>query len=272
MIGDIQGCAQPLKQLLQTLDFSPSRDTLYLLGDLVNRGPQSLEVLRMLRAWDDAAVCLLGNHDLHLLAVSKGYGRLKKSDTLDDVLSAPDGPALLNWLQPRPLAVHAHGWLMVHAGVFPEWTTEQTLALAGEVEDMLDSPENERFFAQMYGNEPDHWNPAWTDVARWRCIVNALTRIRLIDRTGRMDFAIKDNAANAPAHWMPWFEHPERQTQNQPMAFGHWSTLRAPSQAHILPLDTGCVWGGSLSAARILEQPGAVEITRQPCPVAQTPS
>jgi bis(5'-nucleosyl)-tetraphosphatase (symmetrical) len=228
-------------------------------------------VLRMLHDWGDAAVCLLGNHDLHLLAVAKGYGRLKKRDTLDTLLSAPDAPELLRWLQQRPLAVHAHGWLMVHAGVFPSWDTDQTMSLAGEVEAMMRSPESERFFANMYGNEPDHWRDDWQDLARWRCVVNALTRMRLIDAAGHMDFAIKDNAANAPAQWMPWFEHPARQTQGQAMAFGHWSTLRAPSQDHVLPLDTGCVWGGSLSAARILDEPGQVEVIRQPCPMAQAP-
>lgn len=271
MIGDIQGCAQPLRQLLDTLDFSPSRDTLYLLGDLVNRGPASLEVLRMLHSWGDSAVCLLGNHDLHLLAVARGHGRLKKRDTLDDVLSAPDAPELLDWLQSRPLAVHAHGWLMVHAGVFPSWTTAQTMSLAGEVQTMLQSDESDRFFAQMYGNQPNHWRDEWQSIDRWRCIVNAFTRMRLIDAAGRMDFDIKDSSTQTPAPWMPWFEHPQRQTRDQPMAFGHWSTLRAVDHPGVLPLDTGCVWGGSLTAARLLPKAGQVEIIRQPCPMAQTP-
>lgn len=271
MIGDIQGCYGPLQRLLTAIDFSPSRDTIYCLGDLVNRGPDSLAVLRYLRALEGAAVCLLGNHDLHLLAVAHGFGKLKKRDTLNELLAAHDAPMLLNWLQHRPLAAQAKGWLMVHAGVFPEWTAEQTLSLAAEVQEVLASPSAERFFAQMYGNTPAAWADELIGIARWRAIVNALTRIRLVNAKGEMDFDIKGDASKAPADLMPWFAHPKRRTQGQPVAFGHWSTLGTQARRDALPLDTGCVWGGTLTAARITERPGEVEIIRQPCPQAQKP-
>jgi bis(5'-nucleosyl)-tetraphosphatase (symmetrical) len=272
MIGDVQGCADPLWQLLRKVNFSPSRDTIYLLGDLVNRGPASLEVLRQLRDWGSSAQCLLGNHDLHLLAIAHGYGRLKSMDTLDDLLAAPDRDALLTWLQARPLALDAHGWLMVHAGVFPQWSASQTLSLAKEVETVLQGPDAIAFFAQMYGNTPDHWRDDWQGIERQRCIVNALTRMRLVDDRGVMDFQIKGDASEANAPWMPWFDHPERQTQGHPIAFGHWSTLNAHQRPDVLPLDTGCVWGGCLSAARIIEGTPEVEWIKQPCPQAQSPS
>ena len=271
MIGDIQGCADPLGQLLRKVNFSPSRDTIYVLGDLVNRGPASLQVLRQLRDWGTSAQCLLGNHDLHLLAIAHGHGRLKATDTLDDILAAPDRRELLSWLQTRRLAYHEHGWLMVHAGVFPQWNVAQTLSLAQEVETVLKGPDAPQFFANMYGNSPDHWRDDWQDLSRLRCIVNALTRMRLVNELGVMDFQIKGDASHAPAPWMPWFEHPQRQTQGQPIAFGHWSTLQAHRREDVLPLDTGCVWGGCLSAARIVEGTSDVEWIQQPCPQAQSP-
>lgn len=271
MIGDIQGCYAPLQRLLAALDFSPSRDTLYCLGDLVNRGPDSLAVLRYLRALEGSAVCLLGNHDLHLLAVAHGFGRLKKQDTLKPVLQAPDAPMLLRWLQQRPLAHQAQGWLMVHAGVYPAWDTATTLSLAQEVERLLRSDAAVQFFEQMYGNEPASWQDSLSGMARWRAIVNGLTRMRLLNAAGEMDFNIKGDARDAPEAWMPWFHHPERRTRGQPIAFGHWSTLGAAARADVLPLDTGCVWGGALTAARITETPGEVELIRQPCPQAQKP-
>ena len=271
MIGDVQGCGEPLWQLLKKVNFSPSRDTIYLLGDLVNRGPTSLEVLRQLRDWGSSAQCLLGNHDLHLLAIAHGFGRLKSSDTLDEILAAPDRGELLAWLQSRPLALHAHGWLMVHAGVFPQWTVADTLSLAREVETALRGSDAADFFGAMYGNTPAYWRDDWQGLDRLRCIVNALTRMRLVDHHGAMDFQIKGDATGAPPPWMPWFEHPERQTQGQPIAFGHWSTLQASQRADVLPLDTGCVWGGCLSAARIIEGSIDVEWIQQPCPQAQAP-
>ena len=271
MIGDVQGCAQPLWQLLNKVNFSPSRDTIYLLGDLVNRGPDSLGVLRQLRDWGTSAQCILGNHDLHLLALSHGFGRMKSQDTVQDILAAPDREALLDWLQTRPLALYEHRWLMVHAGVFPSWTVEQTLSLATEVQATLAGADAHSFFEQMYGNSPDHWRDDWQGIDRLRCAVNALTRMRLVDDFGRMDFSHKGEAQHAPAPWMPWFEHPDRVTQGQSIAFGHWSTLQATQRADVLPLDTGCVWGGQLSAVKISDQGEVLEWIRQACPAAQSP-
>ena len=269
LVGDLQGCCDPLERLLQTLDFSPSRDHLYLLGDLVNRGPDSLGVLRRLRGLGGSATCLLGNHDLHLLAVAHGVRKPHRSDTLDGILSAPDRDDWLHWLRHQRLAVHAHGWLMVHAGVLPQWDAAQTVALAAEVESMLRSPSLGEFLTQMYGNVPERWDDGLTGVARWRCIVNSLTRLRFCSADGTMEFATKEGAGGAPEGYMPWFEVPGRRTEGTPIAFGHWSTLGLIDRDDLLALDTGCLWGGQLTAARI-DGP-AREIVQVPCPQAQKP-
>ena len=269
LVGDLQGCCDPLERLLQTLDFSPSRDHLYLLGDLVNRGPDSLGVLRRLRGLEGSATCLLGNHDLHLLAVAHGVRKPHRSDTLDGILSAPDRDDWLHWLRHQRLAAHAHGWLMVHAGVLPQWDAAQTVALAAEVEAMLRSPSLGEFLTQMYGNVPERWDDGLTGVARWRCIVNSLTRLRFCSADGTMEFATKEGAGGAPEGYMPWFEVPGRRTEGTPIAFGHWSTLGLIDRDDLLALDTGCLWGGQLTAARI-DGPTR-EIVQVPCPQAQKP-
>ena len=269
LIGDLQGCCDPLDRLLLTLDFSPSRDRLFLLGDLVNRGPDSLGVLRRLRALDGAANCLLGNHDLHLLAVAHGVRKPHRSDTLDPILQAPDREDWLTWLRQQRLAVHEAGWLMVHAGVLPQWDADRTVALAAEVEAMLRSPDVGDFLTQMYGNEPARWDDRLTGLSRWRCVVNALTRLRFCSADGTMEFATKEGAGGAPAGFMPWFDVPGRATQGTPVAFGHWSTLGLIDRPDLLALDTGCVWGGCLSAARI--DGGRREIVQVACPQAQKP-
>jgi len=269
LVGDLQGCCDPLERLLQTLDFSPSRDHLYLLGDLVNRGPDSLGVLRRLRGLEGSATCLLGNHDLHLLAVAHGVRKPHRSDTLDGILNAPDRDDWLHWLRHQRLAVHAHGWLMVHAGVLPQWDAAQTVALAAEVEAMLRSPSLGEFLTQMYGNVPERWDDGLTGVARWRCIVNSLTRLRFCSADGMMEFATKEGAGGAPEGYMPWFEVPGRRTEGTPIAFGHWSTLGLIDRDDLLALDTGCLWGGQLTAARI-DGPTR-EIVQVPCPQAQKP-
>ncbi|GAB4089760.1 diadenosine tetraphosphatase [Hydrogenophaga soli] len=250
MMGDIQGCRPALDRLLDTVGFSPSRDTLYLLGDLVNRGPDSLGVLRWASTQGDAVRCVLGNHDLHLLAVAAGARRLSKKDTLADILEAPDRDALLHWLRQQPLARLAHGWLMVHAGVLPQWTTSETVALSQEAESASNHFDTE-FLSHMYGDEPPQWHPQLTGQDRLRVIVNAFTRLRFCDAQGRMEFDTKESADQAPAGYMPWFDVPQRQTAGQPMAFGHWSTLGETHRADVLPLDSGCVWGGCLTAARL---------------------
>jgi bis(5'-nucleosyl)-tetraphosphatase (symmetrical) len=271
LIGDIQGCDDALGRLLDTLDYSPSRDTIYLLGDLVNRGPQSLAVLRRLIALEGSAHALLGNHDLHLLAAAQGVRKPHRNDTLSDILDAPDRNALLDWLRARPIALHAHGWLMVHAGVLPQWDLAQTLALAGELEAVLRSADWGDFLIDLYGNQPDFWSNSLSGPARLRVIVNTFTRLRFCSAQGVMEFETKDDADAAPEGFMPWFDVPGRQTAQVPMAFGHWSTLGPVQRPNLLPLDTGCVWGGCLTAARLAGDGGAVERIAVKCPQARKP-
>jgi len=274
LIGDVQGCDSALQRLLDTISFSPSRDTLYLLGDLVNRGPDSAAVLRRLMGYGDAARCLLGNHDLHLLAIAYGVRRPSRSDTLDDVLQAADRPALLDWLCRQRLALleHCHDEevLMVHAGVLPAWTATKTIALASEVEAVLQSPDLPDFLHQMYGNEPTGWDDALTGSARLRVIVNALTRLRFCTPQGNMEFKTTASASGAPVGYLPWFEVPGRQTADVTVAFGHWSTLGWLNRPDVLALDTGCVWGGCLSAVR-LGTARTHELIQVKCVAAQTP-
>jgi bis(5'-nucleosyl)-tetraphosphatase (symmetrical) len=269
MIGDLQGCCSPFEQLMAAVDFSPSRDRLYVLGDLVNRGPDSLGVLRRLRALGGAATCLLGNHDLHLLAVAHGVRKPHRSDTLDEILNAPDRDDWLNWLRGQRLAVHEEGWLMVHAGVVPQWDAAQTVSLAREVEAMLVGPQVSEFLPQMYGNEPERWDDSLEGVPRWRCVVNSLTRLRFCRADGTMEFKSKDGAGEAPEGHMPWFDVPGRRTAGTPLAFGHWSTLGLIERDDLLCLDTGCIWGGKLTAARI--DGGRRELIQIDCPQAQKP-
>jgi bis(5'-nucleosyl)-tetraphosphatase (symmetrical) len=253
LVGDVQGCLEPLEQLMAEVQFSPSRDRLVLLGDLVNRGPNSLGVLRLVRGLDNAAQALLGNHDLHLLAVAHGARKLKKGDTFADVLDAPDRDAWIDWLRQRPLALVCGGWLCVHAGVAPVWTAAQTLRIAGELHELLRSENLAAFLPQMYGNQPDAWQDDLQGAARWRCAINIFTRIRFCHADGRMDFDVKEGAAQAPTHLLPWFALPERRSAGERIAFGHWSTLGLTVTPLLLGLDTGCVWGGRLTAACVRE-------------------
>lgn len=272
LIGDLQGCDEALGRLLKKIDFSASRDTLVLLGDLVNRGSESLAVLRRLMALEGSAHCLLGNHDLHLLAVAQGVRKPHRSDTLDGILQAPDRARLLDWLRMRPLALHLQGWLMVHAGVLPQWDVAQTLSFAGEVETILRSSDWGDFMPQLYGSQPNAWHPDLIGADRLRVIVNALTRLRFCSVDGVMEFETKSSAAAAaPKGFMPWFDVPARRTADTPIAFGHWSTLRGAAQRQgVWALDTGCVWGGCLTAARIIAN-GEAELIRVSCPQRQKP-
>jgi bis(5'-nucleosyl)-tetraphosphatase (symmetrical) len=269
LMGDLQGCGDPLQRMLDEVAFSPSRDHLYVLGDLVNRGPDSLGVLKRLMALEGAATCLLGNHDLHLLAVAHGVRKPHRSDTLGPILDSPKRDRWLGWLRQRPLAVQAHGWLMVHAGVLPQWDAAQTLALADEVAAMLRGDDLAQFLPKMYGNAPAQWSDALTGPDRWRCVINALTRLRFCAADGTMDFETKDGAGAAPEGFMPWFEVPGRRTDGVPVAFGHWSTLGLINRDDLLSLDTGCVWGGQLTAVRLGDQ--GREVIQIPCPQAQVP-
>jgi bis(5'-nucleosyl)-tetraphosphatase (symmetrical) len=240
-----------------------------VLGDLVNRGPGSLATLRRLHGLGNAATCLLGNHDLHLLAVAANVRPAHRSDTLNDILDAPDHEAWLDWLRHGRLADTAQGWLTVHAGVLPQWDTATTLRLAGEVETLLRGPDLPAFLQVMYGNEPARWDESLAGAARWRCIINALTRLRFCSADGEMEFKTKEGADGAPPGFAPWFSHPERLSAHQPIAFGHWSTLGLINRPDLLALDTGCVWGGQLSVARV--DGGRREIIQVDCPQAQVP-
>ena len=251
LIGDVQGCCGALDRLLAKIDFSPSRDRIYVLGDLINRGPQSLETLRRLRGFGDAAVCLLGNHDLNLLAIAQGVRGLHPGDTMDEILAAPDRDAWLAWLRQCRMAVFEHGWLMLHAGVVPQWDTAQTLQLAGEVETLLRGDALAEFLPQMYGDEPARWSDTLAGAPRWRFVINVLTRTRFVAADGTLDLVTKDGADGAPPGFYPWFEAPQRRTEGTPIACGHWATLGLINRPDLLALDTGCVWGRQLSAARI---------------------
>ncbi len=275
LIGDVQGCDEPLQRLLDHIDFSPSRDTLVLLGDLVNRGPASADVLRRMQRYGAAARSLLGNHDLHLLGVAHGARKAGRRDTLDDILGAPDREAMLDWLRHQHMALHqplAGGdLLMVHAGVLPQWSVADTMAHAAELEAVLRGPSLGEFLRGMYGDEPAQWNDALTGPARLRVIVNALTRLRFCSADGVMEFETKDGSAAPPAGFMPWFDVPGRRTARATVAFGHWSTLGWVSRPDLLSTDTGCVWGGCLSAVRIgpgLQQRDLLQVR---CPQARKP-
>jgi bis(5'-nucleosyl)-tetraphosphatase (symmetrical) len=269
LVGDVQGCAGALERLLSEIGFTPSRDRLVVLGDLVNRGPASLAVLERLAGFGDAVQCLLGNHDLSLIAVACGARQRRRGDTFGDVLDAPDCPAWIDWLRHRRLALLDSGWLCVHAGVAPQWDSAQTLALAAEVEAVLRGPDLGAFLSQMYGDEPRRWDDALTGLARWRFTVNALTRIRFCTADGTLDFRSKDGAAAAPPGHHPWFEVPGRRTATQPIAFGHWSTLGLIDRPDLLATDTGCVWGGALTAVRV--DGGRREVVQVRCEAAQRP-
>ena len=274
-IGDVQGCDGALQRLLDLIAFSPSRDTAYLLGDLVNRGPDSAAVLRRCRAHEGALRCLLGNHDLHLLATAHGARPPSRRDTLDGILHADDRDDLLDWLRRQPLALaHEHGGealLMLHAGALPAWSTADTLRLAGEVQEVLRGNELPAFLHRMYGNQPDRWSDTLTGTDRLRVIVNALTRLRFCSPEGAMDFESAESASSAPPGLLPWFDVPGRRTAGTVVAFGHWSTLGWFSRPDLMGLDTGCVWGGHLSAVRFGATLAERELLQVRCPQAQAP-
>lgn len=274
-IGDIQGCDSALGRLLDEIGFSASRDTVYLLGDLVNRGPGSAAVLRRCMQQGDALRPLLGNHDLHLLAAAHGARKPSRRDTLDQVLDASDRSAMLAWLRQQPLMrMHLHAGerlAMVHAGLLPAWTVDEALALASEVQEVLRGPGLSDFLHQMYGNGPDRWDPALTGMDRLRTIVNAMTRLRFCSEDGVMDFESTESAGTAPEGLVPWFEVPGRRAAGTLVAFGHWSTLGLLDRPDTLALDTGCVWGGCLSAMRFGATLADRELLQVHCEQSQQP-
>ncbi len=250
-VGDIQGCDEAFELLLEMIEFAPSRDRLWLVGDLVNRGPQSLAVLRRVMALGEAAVTTLGNHDLHLIAVAEGIRKLHRGDTLDDVLGAPDREDILDWLRSRNL-MHIEGeHALVHAGLLPQWTTDQALALAQEVESALRGKRFRRFLARMYGNQPNRWSDSLASADRLRVIVNAMTRMRVCTPDGKMDFGFSGGAEDVPAGYLPWFAVPGRASRDRTVICGHWSALGLRQEERLLALDSGCVWGGTLTAVRL---------------------
>jgi bis(5'-nucleosyl)-tetraphosphatase (symmetrical) len=250
-IGDLQGCLVPLLRLLDKLNFDPASDRLLFAGDLVNRGPDSLEVLRLLRNLGDTAICVLGNHDLHLLALSEGFGRMRKGDTLDAVLAAPDRDALLLWLRRQRLAWREGNYLMVHAGVLPSWTVDDTMQRAAEAEAALQGPNYRDFFERMYGNAPIAWDDGLQGIERLRVIVNAFTRLRYCSPEGEMEFNHKGAPGTQPSGWLPWFAVPGRRNAGATFIIGHWSTLGLVNREDLIALDTGCLWGGGLTAVRL---------------------
>lgn len=249
-VGDIQGCAPSLKNLVKKI---PAKSKLIFLGDLVNRGPDSLGTLRYLKQLQEKGriECLLGNHDLHLLAIDAGLRKTKGLDTVQPILSAPDRAELIDWLRHRPMALSNGKILTVHAGVLPQWELQQTIEYAQEVEKALRKKNYKQFLANMYGNTPNKWNNSLKGYERLRVITNALTRIRFCTPAGSMEFASKEGFANGPKGYVPWFKAPKRKTQDTLIYFGHWSTLGLLRHQMVMGLDTGCVWGGKLTAMEI---------------------
>ena len=274
VIGDLQGCAHEAQVLRNRIaDDAAGAARVIYVGDLINRGPASLQALRQVaygggQASGDQVEAVLGNHDLHLLAVACGAQQASRSDTLDDILAAPDRTALLEWLRHRPLALMEQGHLLVHAGVLPQWSAGQALALAGEVEAVLRGPDWISFLGQMYGNAPDRWDDSLHGMARLRCIVNAFTRMRLCSVDGVMDFKEKESAgAPAGSALLPWFDVPGRRSAEVPVVFGHWSALGLLLRPNLVGLDSGCVWGGKLTAVCLDDR----SLLQVDCPQYQKP-
>ena len=269
-IGDVQGCFRELQLLLTKLRFDPARDRLWFAGDLVNRGLQSLETLRFVRNLGAAAITVLGNHDLHLLAAAARAGKLKPKDTLRPILDAPDREELLDWLRRRPVLHHdaEMGYTLIHAGLPPQWELDQARACAHEVESVLRGPDHAEFFEQMYGDEPTFWTDELTGWERLRFITNCLTRLRYCDAEGRVALAHKGAPGSQPVGLYPWFELPQRRSRELKILFGHWSTLGERSSPGVYPLDTGCLWGGQLTALRL---DGAPRWIRLACPGVRVP-
>jgi len=249
-VGDVQGCAPSLKALVKKL---PKKSKMIFLGDLVNRGPNSLSALRQLKSLQesDRAECILGNHDLHLLAIDAGLRNTKGLDTVDAILKAPDRKELINWIRKRPMALTNGKVLTVHAGVLPQWDLQQTIEYAQEVEKALRSKSYKDFLANMYGNTPNKWSNSLKGYERLRLITNALTRMRFCTPSGQMEFESKEGLENGPKGYIPWFKVPKRKTANTLIYFGHWSTLGLLRRNNVIGLDTGCVWGGKLTALEI---------------------
>ncbi len=260
-IGDLQGCLDPLERLLDRISFDPARDRLWFVGDLVNRGPDSLGCLRFVKSLGESAVTVLGNHDLHLLCVAHGIERARPRDTIADVMAAADAPELLEWLRLRPL-MHVDGeFAMVHAGLLPSWTVAHARALAGEVETVLRSDRWRPFLEKLYGNQPDRWREDLAGVDRLRAIVNAMTRLRVCARDGRMDLDFKGEPGEKAEGRVPWFRMPGRASATHTIVCGHWSALGLRLDDGVVSIDSGCVWGRALTAVRLPDR----KVIQVPC-------
>jgi bis(5'-nucleosyl)-tetraphosphatase (symmetrical) len=249
-IGDIQGCFDELMRLLEKINFDARRDRLWFVGDLINRGPQSAQTVRYIRGLGEAAVVVLGNHDLFLLMIEAGYGKLHRGDTMQEILDQPDRDELLGWLRTRKLAHHEDGYLMVHAGVLPQWDAKQAAGLAREVEHALVG--DATLFANMRGNQPDTWDESLTGHDRLRLLINAFTRMRFVKplkEGASMEFATKTDAA--PKGYLAWYEEKKRATRDTHVIYGHWASRGLVLQENLSGLDSGCVWGRQLTALRL---------------------
>jgi bis(5'-nucleosyl)-tetraphosphatase (symmetrical) len=267
-IGDLQGCPEPLHRLLDALNYDQAADHLWFVGDLVNRGPASLELLRFVKNLGAGATVVLGNHDLHLVMQAEGYGKRNAEDTLDAVLAAPDREELLAWLRSRPL-VHVEGdCAMVHAGLLPAWDVAKASALSDEVQAALMAPNYRDFLSNMWGSTPTSWSDDLAGWDRLRVVVNAMTRMRFCSPAGAMEFKAKGPVANAPAGCLPWFDVPGRASADHVIVCGHWSALGLRIEEKLLALDTGCLWGGSLTAIRLEDR----RVFQVPCPRQVEPS
>ncbi len=252
-VGDIQGCTLAFEELLEKCHFDPQADKIWICGDIVNRGPASLEAIRLIKKLGSSAITILGNHDLHLLAVAEKIRRSRQGDTIKSILEAPDRDELLHWLRHRPL-VHIDRslkTLMVHAGVYPGWSRKQLLCYAQEVETVLQGDDYVSLLNNMYGRKPVKWNNKLEGWERCRFIINALTRMRYCDNKTRLDFNQKGSPGSQPKRLLPWFLHPELKCKNWRVVFGHWSALGYQQQNNIISLDSGCVWGGKLTMVRL---------------------
>ncbi|MFP4597741.1 MAG: symmetrical bis(5'-nucleosyl)-tetraphosphatase [Persicimonas sp.] len=250
-IGDIHGCFQTFQRLLRRIDFDPQSDRLWLTGDLINGGPASLEMLRWVVDHEDVAQTVLGNHDLHMLAVAAGAREMRKKDTFSEVLEADDADRLLGWLRRQPLVRRTDGYLMVHAALLPQWSADDALALSSEVEQHLQSEQAGEFFEHMYGNKPARWSEDLEGSARLRVIVNAMTRLRVLAPKGAMAFDFSGPLEDLPENRTAWFQPPDRECDDHTVIFGHWSALGVHRVGRICALDSACVWGGKLSAMRL---------------------
>ncbi len=265
-IGDIQGCYDALQDLLKLINFDSNNDHLWFVGDLVNRGPQSLETLRFVKGLGDRAISILGNHDLHLLAVAYGHRDIhRRNDTFHDIIEAPDFDELIDWLRHRPIMHHDAelGYTMVHAGLPPQWNLARAQKCANELQQVLRAEMIDSFLANMYGNKPKVWSDTLQGWDRLRFITNSFTRLRFCDKDGREDFKYNREIGSQPENLMPWFEVPDRKSRKLKIIFGHWAALGHYQAKNIFALDSGCIWGGKLTAMRLGQSPEFFQVKCQ---------